>query len=356
MSIADPQPIIFEQAIADTVGCTRHLLLGNGFSISARRSFSYSSLASEARPRFSPPVATLFGDTDDFEKVLAVFRDKLADDQASPHDREAWRQQEDEVRAAFIDVLQRVHPEHSLKLDDGEKERCATFLEHFVGRARGLKLAGRVYTTNYDLLLYWVVVKFGRRLWCYDSHISPDPNAAKRYGLWTSEKIPELLYLHGALHLYDIPPVGQGMLRYIGKHNLIEQARKRLAMGRFPVIVSEGTTEAKAARIARSAYLKWASDYFRKGLRNRQAVLFTYGHSLDKRDAHLIRRIGTGRISAIYVGAWGGMAGEQAEMIRLWTRDWQEARPSTEPLAVYVYDTSLVSPWSYPLKGERVSA
>ena len=348
----DPQQITFEEAIADTTDRTRHLLLGNGFSISARRSFSYSSLASEARPWFSQPVADLFRDTDDFEQVLELLRQRLANDQASAQEHEDWRQQEDEVRTAFIDVLQRVHPEHSLKMDDEEKERCATFLEHFVGRARGTKFAGRIYTTNYDLLLYWVVVKFGRRLQCYDSHFNPDPYTPKPYGLWSREKAPELVYLHGALHLYDIPPAGQGMLRYSGKHNLIEQARKRLARGSFPVIVSEGTSEAKAARIARSAYLTWASEYFRRGMRNPQAVLFTYGHSLDSRDSHLVRRIGSGRISAVYIGAWGGLAGDQTEAIRRWTQSWHEARTSTEPLAVYVYDTARVSPWRYPLKQE----
>jgi hypothetical protein len=345
--MAEPQPITFDDAIADTAGRVRHLLLGNGFSISARRSFSYSSLAGEARPGFSPAVEALFRGTDDFEQVLALLRERLADDQAAPEDRQAWKEQENEVRTAFIDVLQRVHPEHSLKVDDLEKERCASFLEHFVGRDRGLKLAGRVYTTNYDLLLYWVVASFGRRLWCYDSHINPDPYSRKPYGLWNSNKPPELLYLHGALHLYDIAPNGQGMLRYSGKHSLIEQARKRLARGSFPTIVSEGTTEAKTTRIARSAYLSWASGFLRRGLRNPQAVLFTYGHSLDKRDAHLIRQIGRGRISAVYVGAWEGMAGSDAENIRHWVRCWQEARSSSDPLTVYVYDTSQVSPWTY---------
>jgi hypothetical protein len=142
------------------------------------------------------------------------------------------------------------------------------------------------------------------------------------------------------------------MLRYSGRHSLIEQARKRLARGSFPVIVSEGTTEAKTARIARSAYLTWASEFFSRGMRNRQAVLFTYGHSLDKRDSHLIRQIGNGRISAVYVGAWEGLAGCDGETIHCWTRHWQGVRSSDEPLAVYVYDTSLVSPWKYPLKGE----
>jgi hypothetical protein len=53
------------------------------------------------------------------------------------------------------------------------------------------------------------------------------------------------------------------------------------------------------------------------------------------------------------VGAWEGLEGNEGETIRCWAGRWQEVRSSTDPLAVYVYDTSLVSPWKYPLKGER---
>jgi hypothetical protein len=340
----EPQPISLEAALAQSTGRVRHLLLGNGFSISARESFTYSSLFRRAGT-FSPAVEALFRDnqTEDFEKVLDLLKPRRAGSSLPPIPEEERSEQEAEVRARFIDALQRVHPEHSMMMGREESVRCASFLERFVGRRRGHKLAGRVYTTNYDLLLYWTVAKSGRRLWCYDAHISPPQN--KRYGEWDPEKVPSLVYLHGALHLYDMPRGRQGMLRYAGSLSLIDQARARLARGQFPVMVSEGTTEAKAERIARSEYLKSANRWSRTGMRNREAVLFTYGHGLDPRDAHILSEIGGGRIAAIYLGVWGGLEGDEASRVHQWAERWWEARRGRSPLAVYVYDTKTYSPW-----------
>jgi hypothetical protein len=351
----EPRPITFEEALVRSRERVRHLLLGNGFSISARPSFRYEALARSAR--LSKPVRALFADTNDFEIVLQQLRNRMADPLAGATDLAVWEAQEREIRESFIDVLQRVHPEHSMMMSSVECDRCATFLEHFVGRIRTSKFAGRVYTTNYDLLLYWVVARSGRRLWCQDLHINPNVYSRQPYGLWDPgwpkpHKVPSLLYLHGALHTYDALRGGQGMLRYDGRRNLIDQSRARLAAGKFPVIVAEGSSDAKVGRIARSEYLTWAARWFRTGLRNRNAVLFTYGHSLDLRDTHLIKQIGHGRISAVYVGAWQGLEGDQAGAIREWAHRWQELREPDHPLAIYVYDTSRVSPWTYPIKDE----
>jgi hypothetical protein len=154
--------------------------------------------------------------------------------------------------------------------------------------------------------------------------------------------------------VYELPD-GQEMLRYNRDQSLIEQTRKRLNMRRFPVIVSEGTSEAKLSRIARSEYLYWGSRYLRSGLQNRTGVLFTYGHSLSDLDAHLIRKVGEGRVSAVYIGAMGGIDGAQGRVICKWAERWWESRLSRTPyfpLEVRVFDTSAFSPWR-PLGSER---
>lgn len=346
MNVADiePVPIELDAALAETASHTRYLLLGNGFSISARPSFAYNALFARAGP-FSAPVQRLFDDlkSQDFERVLLEIQDRS--EGASPAEARALSDRGAEVREAFLRAISRVHPDHAMLMGPEECERCAEFLEHFVGRRRPLKVRGRIYTTNYDLLLYWVVARHGRRLWCYDSHISPF--GEKRYGVWHAEKPPGLVYLHGGLHLYDMPADGQAMLRHGAGRGLIEQTRARLDRGSFPVIVAEGTSEAKVERIKRSAYLTWADSYLRSGLRDKNGVLFTFGHGLDPRDAHLLRRVGQGRISAVYIGAWGGLAGQE-DAIRLWTTTWAEARRSQSkrsPLSVFVYDTARASPW-----------
>lgn len=335
-----PRPISFPEALERTATSLRLLLLGNGFSISARPSFRYQSLFESAQP-FSAAISKIFSEleTQDFEQVLEVLRQegRYSELDRSSHDAE--------VRAAFLRALSSVHPHSSVFMTKDEADRCASFLEHFVSRGRPLNLRGRVYTTNYDLLLYWVIARSGRRLWCYDSHISPMED--KRYGVWHPEKEPNLVYLHGALHLYDWGR-GQGMLRYDGRRSLIDQIRERLDAGRFPVIVAEGTSPAKAERIKRSAYLTWACGYLRSGLRGANSVLFTYGHSLSGRDAHLLSLVGTGRIKAVYVGAYGGLEGDHGQVIHDWSLAWAEARARegrAPPPQVWVYDTSTFSPW-----------
>lgn len=343
-ALDEPMQISFEQAVEDTVGLTRYLLLGNGFSISARKTFSYSSLFRRAG-NFSEPVAALFRDlaTEDFERVLHVLRSKLEDVGNFPDLYRELKRQEEEVRTAFISAVQGVHPDNAALMGHDECERCiSTFLEHFVGRKRPETRMGRIYTTNYDLLLYWVLARSGRRLRCYDSHISPLDD--RRLGLWNPEKPPGLVYLHGALHLYQRRSGGQAMLRYDGQRSLIAQAKAHLDRGNFPVIVAEGTSEDKAARIARNGYLSWGLKYLRSGLRNREGALFTYGHSLDDRDAHILRHVGSGRIKAIYIGAYGGLDANSAAIQR-WKQRWGALREGGPKLQVYVYDTALFSPW-----------
>ncbi len=335
MTKFSPQSITFEEAIDRSETCLRHVLLGNGFSINARPSFRYEYLFEKA-PSLSAEVAAIFQDrgTKDFEEVLDLVRRQDLD--AS---NELCRSQDEEVRSAFLGALSAVHPHSSAFISRDEVDRCAAFLEHFVGLKRSPKLRGRVYTTNYDLLLYWVVVRTERRLWCYDNH------EGKPYGVWNPEKNPSLVYLHGALHLYDTSK-GQIMLRFDGQHSLIDQTRTRLNEGRFPVIVAEGTSEAKVARIQQSKYLKRMSRYLMTGFKDENAVLFTYGHSFSDRDAHLLKLVGEGQIKTVYVGAYGGMDGPQNQAIHDWTMTWAAARQNRgEAPEVWVYDTATFSPW-----------
>ncbi|MBP2158836.1 MULTISPECIES: DUF4917 family protein [Asticcacaulis] len=329
MSIqSGPQEITFEKAIAQTDKCQRHLLLGNGFSINARKSFNYDSLFESGKP-FSSEVARIFQEqgANDFELALENAQSQL---------------HKDEINSAFLRALSKVHPHSSVNVTDDEADHCTRFLEHFVGISRR-QLRGRVYTTNYDLLLYWVVVRKKRRLWCYDNHEGSG-------GAWQPEKIdPGLVYLHGALHLFERDNQ-QIKLHYPGGGRLIDQMRERLNQGEFPVIVAEGTSVAKSERIQRSAYLKKASKLLKSGLRGTECVLFTYGHSLNERDSHLFNILGESKVKAkaIYIGAWGGLDGSQRKAIDDWTSRWSAARLANGevlPPEVWVYDTSKFSPW-----------
>ena len=322
----------FQEAIERTKGWRRNLLLGNGFSISAHTGFGYTSLYEMARP-ISESVRSFFDNSGDFELALEAVRRRYGEisaDQAEALDFE--------IRKAFLDALSMVHPPSSMDLNIKAIDQCAAFLEHFVGTKLGDKIRGRVYTTNYDLLLYWVIVRTTRRLVCYDSH--------NEHGNWTPNEYPQLVYLHGALHLFR-QPAGQVMLRYKLNSNLLHQIKDELYRGRFPAIIAEGTSEGKLARIEASKYLKRMRRHFKNDLEAaKDAVLFIHGHSLTERDKHILDLIGDGKVGVVCIGAYGGEQ-DHSDKIRHWASTWGKARHDggAIPPEIWVYDTKEFSPW-----------
>jgi hypothetical protein len=170
--------ISFDEALSRTEDQRRHLLLGNGFSMSVHTGFGYKSLFDEAT-RADRGLSEVFrGHEPDFEKALA----------AAEAPEEAAR-----LRAAFISAVTRVHPRIKY-LDPGAREACGRFLEAFAGRRSREDQPGSVFTTNYDLMLYWVLMANHELLNPYDGF--------DNYGLWDEARIAKstLFYLHGALH------------------------------------------------------------------------------------------------------------------------------------------------------------
>ena len=153
----------FEQALAassETAG-SRHLLLGNGFSIACRAdSFAYGKLFDEADfSGLSIEAHSLFGlfGTADFEQVIEALRVSAAvlglyegpdGDLIQGIEADAAA-----LKEALAEVLARKHPDNVGDIEDGEYASARTFLANF---------DGKIYTVNYDLLLYWTFAA-GRR-------------------------------------------------------------------------------------------------------------------------------------------------------------------------------------------------
>jgi hypothetical protein len=278
-------------------------------------------------------IAPFFGGGQDFELALEAVRNGAG--QLPAHQVKRYDEQ---IRLAFLSALTKGHPDSSARLSLKEVDNCAKFLEHFVGTRLGYKMRGRVYTTNYDLLLYWVVVRTVRKLVCYDSH--------ENEGLWNPERPPQLVYLHGALHLFP-SPTPQRKLEYKLRNPLLQQIKHELYSNRFPSIVAEGTTKEKLTRITESKYLSKMRRHFRNDMRaGENAVLFIYGHSLSERDAHILEQIGEGNVCVVCIGAFGGINVHE-EKLRYWASIWSEARRArnVETPEIWVYDTAQFSPW-----------
>ena len=123
---------------------------------------------------------------------------------------------------------------------------------------------------------------------------------------------------------------------------LVDQIREALDIEAYPLVITEGSSPEKLARIRHN-------DYLAKGLRSLaecQGSLFVHGHSLADNDAHVVRAIGReGKFSALFVGLHGQQGSKSNGAIQRRAAAIAAERPSGKPLAVEFYDSSSAAVW-----------
>lgn len=334
----------FDEAISDAARYPkRHVLLGNGFSIACRPDrFTYGALLDEATfDGASADLQAVFAllGTTDFEHVIQLLR--LAADLC-----ESYRTADDElhlrlradaaiVQEALARVLAARHPDVPFDISEAEYQGARSFLANFE----------RIYTLSYDMLLYWTAMQdIDPDIVRNDGFGNPEDDNAdyvvwQPYVTFTSQR---LFYLHGSLHLYDS---GTELVKITWSRTqvpLIDQIRDALADGRYPLIVTEGTSAEKVTKILHSAYLNHAIRSFS----SITGALFMYGLSLAPNDEHLLRRIteNTG-LRAIYLSVYGDPTSASNREIMSRAEQLSEGRPQNRPLEVHFFDADSARVW-----------
>ncbi|HEX8868421.1 MAG TPA: DUF4917 family protein, partial [Lentzea sp.] len=283
-----------------------HLLLGNGFSMAfdAQR-FGYDALASRAQATegLSDDVAQVMRNTGttDFEALMRSFlasseilRALNGDIDPSLIDR--LDRASGELREVLAKSIAGLHPDRPYDISDGQYLSTRRFLDRF----------RHIYTVNYDLLLYWSLMKDlgpefpskGKDDGFRDSGVEADDTV-----LWNmfTPHTQSVHYLHGALHLF-LGVDGLHKITWIRTGDpLIDQARRQLRANRFPLYVAEGSSTEKLDKINRSAYLS-------KALRSLTGIgcsLAIYGHSLDDNDDHILRAIVKSSVCKVAISIYG---------------------------------------------------
>ena len=257
------------------------LLVGNGASCNIWDKFRYLSLYEAAQSadiehQLSSEDIIIFEamNTKDFERVLAALwtaetiYEILQQDSLIAHERY------ESIRKALIEAVHAVHiPWLSIPTESLGKINSA------------LLPYQSIYSTNYDLLLYWAIMtenppKFKDYFWSNPMYFDI-----------TNTKIFEggrrILYLHGALHLVSVP-FGSGTRKFIAdEYNLLEQFGQALNPGEIPLFITEGNSIDKLASIRSSDYLSFAYEQFA----NHNGSLVIFGQSLGESDQHLIDAI-----------------------------------------------------------------
>jgi hypothetical protein len=255
------------------------LLLGNGASIAVSDSFSYGSLfdvatVAEQEHHLGDGAAVLFAEleTVNFEYVLHSLQIAARVCAAIAVDVPVLEELYNDVQEALFEAIAHVH------IDWGDVAgRTLSEIRTELLQFR------RVYTTNYDLLVYWAIMHEGDPDDFRDFFWAP----AGAFDLATTEvwgRPTVVHYLHGGLQLRRTSNAGT-YKRDAQLGNLLSQFRTDWTSGETPLLVSEGTADDKLRTINQSDYLSFVYERFAA----HQGNLVIFGHGLSDQDEHLLR-------------------------------------------------------------------
>jgi Domain of unknown function (DUF4917) len=321
----------------------RHLLLGNGFSIACRPDiFRYGRLFERADfARLSAGARGAFDalGTQDFERVIKALRDTrtiLSAYREAPEEfRERLRGDADGLREVLVSAIAGSHPARPADITDPEYESCRRFLSCF----------NRIYSVNYDLLLYWAQMHEPSevKLDHDDGFRTPEDENDAEYVVWdgSNSRDQDTYYLHGGLHIVDTGVEVRKLTWTNTGIALIDQITAALARDEYPLFVSEGSAQEKLARIKHSDYLArgWRS------LREIQGALFVYGLSMSDNDAHVLQQIARGKASHLYVGIYGDPRSDANRLVITVSQRLATGRRERNPLTVQFFDAVSAGVW-----------
>ena len=331
----------FEEAL----GCAEnqpHVLLGNGFSLAWRHDiFSYASLFEGADFRNLSESAKAAFDvlkTTDFEVVMRALSNAatLVELYASRANRliDLLRRDAEGLREVLVTAIAANHPARPSDVTPAQYVACRRFLSYFK----------RIYTLNYDLLLYWAIMQEELEpiVSSDDGFRTPESGEAE-YVTWEVEKTDHqnVFYLHGALHVFD---AGSELQKFTWINTgipLIDQIRDALQRGLYPLFVAEGASDQKLARIKHS-------DYLSRGYRSFAKIggtLFIYGHSLAENDDHLIGLITVNKVSELFVSIFGDPHSDENIALISKAENLARERPRRNKLKVWFYRAESARVW-----------
>lgn len=342
-----PSSLLKYEEVLDRLGKgTAHVLLGNGFSVACDPIFSYGRLydaaVSAGLSERAQEVFSYLG-TNNFEGVMRLLDDAnwIAGTYGllplgKPSDMLA---DVEIVKNTLIEAVANSHLPHTGFVDDEKKVAAHQYLNRFQN----------VFTTNYDLLAYWVAMSANPIV--FQDGFREDHEAAP-YVVF-SERLGRnrgIFYLHGALHLY----LAGGELRkhcWSRTHTpLTDLIKAGLSEKNYPLFVAEGSADQKLQQIQRSGYLWYCLDK----LARIASPLVIFGQSLGESDQHILDILAKNLdLSTIYLGIYGGnntpaaqMMWDAAEQLKAGRAEASAKRGRDSDLDVYFYASETASVWS----------
>lgn len=324
-----------------------HLLMGNGFSMAYDDEiFSYNALQTFISEIRNPVLDELFGIVR--SKNLEVIMQQLHlltrliqmfGNNAELIDRVI--EADNLLRVGLVDAVKSLHPDHVFQIAEDQIKSCHQFLEPYMA------YGSNIFTTNYDILLYWTLMRGGARNavdgFGYEM-INPgeeDPDLQQWEDTLTwgpNVSSQNVHYLHGALHLFD-NGIDIEKEAYDGQQFLLDLIKGRMDREEYPVFVTAGDGKEKLSQIMHNKYL--AHCY--KALSSITGSLVVFGFNFGKYDEHIIEAINSAahhgrragdKLFSIYIGTYSQADVEYIDSIR-----------NKFKCKVRIYDSKSVNVW-----------
>lgn len=296
----------------------KHLIMGNGFSVSYDHGiFSYNALYDFIDKLEDPILSKLFEviNTKNFELIMRQLDNFIELAKAFDDNGEMVKTLTEAnalMRKSLIDAVSKLHPEHVFEVGEDKSRACYNFLDEYLDNG------GKVFSTNYDLLLYWVLMRngqekandgFGREL------MNPvqvrDGNEDPEYGglYWGKRKEEQIVFhVHGTLPIFDTGTEIEKEV-YASRQYLLENIKARMRGKEYPIFVTAGDGTEKLKQIYSNRYL----TYCYENLSNITGSLVSFGFNFGEYDYHIIDAVNKAakfgapsgdKLFSVYIGVY----------------------------------------------------
>lgn len=323
--------------------CSKNLLLGNGFSVAYDRAvFDYQNLINDSKlPLKIKKIFNIFN-TNDYE----LFLNNLKILSEIFHNRNIAVEMINLMQLIKRDLVRTIlskHPKSQFEIEIERKENTLLFLLNF----------DKIFTLNYDLLLYWTImyyldIKNGK---VCSEYISANSNYKLDDGfnnnspydcVWTNNRgTQNVYYIHGALPIfYDNTNTYKIKYDVYNNVSLLKQIKDYIKGNVSPLVITEGDSDNKLQWIKQNRYL---NDCYQQ-LGRMKDILFIHGHSLDENDKHIFEAINANQnIKAVYISVYN--PSENEETIRQKAYELFNERINNKSLSVEFYNAQSVALW-----------
>lgn len=267
------------------------LLLGNGASMAVWKKFGYQSLYDYAvkNGMLTKQDEAFFklAETTNFEQILSNLKISEETCRILGLSTADIKKRHDSIRNSLANAVNDIHV-------DWAKLSATATLDKICVALRAHKY---VFSTNYDLLVYWSRMSASAGKGFTDYFFNANGEFDITNVTIRSAAVTRVLYLHGALHLYVDPMTGITRKHInAGTGNNIQSLFS--ANSGVPLFISEGDSKNKLMSIYRSDYLSFVYQTFV----NNKLPTVIFGQGLVKKfDQHIISAINSWKPNAIPV-------------------------------------------------------